>query len=194
MFNVHITQDCGPAVDLPLQVIVMYRPVADFDIDVQEACSPFTATITHKVDLSRVGRMEWYFDYPAMVPAANQDTLANPFQWTFPENNTDSVVPYRIRLYTWAPYNACPYEMEKTVLIKPGVVADFTISDSSGCHPLPVYFNNQSTGHLTNNSYHWDVQPAVIRQPPAYVYEFPVQSSFQYRLSHRRLTAKFCKA
>jgi PKD repeat protein len=106
--------------------------------------------------MSRVGRMEWYFDYPNMTPAANQDTLANPFQWSFPENNTDSVVPYKIRLFTWAPYNACPDDIGKTVLIKPGVNADFTVSDSTGCHPLNVSFNNLSTGHLDNQSYYWD--------------------------------------
>ena len=56
MFNVQITEYCGPEVNLPLQIIIMYRPVADFDINKQEACSPLTATITPKVDMSRVGR------------------------------------------------------------------------------------------------------------------------------------------
>jgi len=156
MFNVQITQDCGPEVNLPLQVIIMYRPVADFDINVQEACSPFTATITPKVDMSRVGRMEWYFDYPNMTPSARQDTLTIPFQFKFPDNNTDTIIPFKIRLYTWAPFNACPDHLEKTVLIKPAVKANFTVSDSSGCHPLPVTFNNQSTGNLTSSSYYWD--------------------------------------
>ncbi len=156
MFNVQITQDCGPEVNLPLQIIIMYRPVADFDINKQEACSPLTATITPKVDMSRVGRMEWYFDYPNMVPKALQDTLTNPFQWRFPENNTDTIMTYKVRLYTWAPFNACPDHLEKTVLIKPGVKASFSVDDSSDCHPLPVSFNNMSTGNLTGNSYYWD--------------------------------------
>lgn len=156
MFNVKITQDCGPETNLPLQVIVMFRPVADFDVNPQEGCSPVTATIRHHVDMSKVGKMLWYFDFPSGTPAASQDTLSNPFQWTFPVNNTDSVLAYKIRLYTWAPYNACPDHMEKTVLIKPGVKADFVASDSAGCHPLNVSFTNLSTGHLNNQSYYWE--------------------------------------
>lgn len=156
MFNVKIIQDCGPVVNLPLQIIVMYRPVANFDVYPQEGCSPLTATITHHVDMTKVGKMMWYFDYPEMSPAARQDTLSKPFQWKFPVNNTDSVIAYRIKLYTWAPFNACPDQMEKTVLVKPGVKADFVVDDSSGCHPLPVNFNNLSTGHLTSQSYAWD--------------------------------------
>ena len=45
---------------------------------------------------------------------------------------------------------------KKQYLIKPGVKADFTVDDSSGCHPLPVSFNNLSTGNLNSKSYYWD--------------------------------------
>lgn len=156
MFNVRITQDCGPEENIPLQIVVMYRPVANFDVEPQEGCSPLTATFTPDVDMSRVGKMIWFFDYPGISPSASQDTLSNPFSRTFPLNKSDTVVSYTIRLYTWAPFNACPDYIEKTVLVKPGVKADFTVSDSSGCHPLPVTFNNLSTGHLDNQSFTWD--------------------------------------
>ncbi|MBN1415472.1 MAG: PKD domain-containing protein [Bacteroidales bacterium] len=154
-FNVRISGPCSPSEILTLRILVWYRPVAEFDIDIVEGCSPFTSTITHKVNLDLADEMLWYFNYP-YGNEANQDTLTNPFTWKFPENNTDSLVSYTVKLFTWGPFNTCPDSREKIVKIRPAVKADFEITgDTAGCHPFIVDFNNLSTGHLTSGSYFW---------------------------------------
>lgn len=154
-FNVRISGPCSPTQILTLRILVWYRPVAEFEIDIIEGCSPLTSTIRHKVDTDLADEILWYFNYP-YGDEANQDTLSNPFKWQFPENNTNSVVSYNVKLFTWGPYNTCPDTREKIVKVRPAVKADFEIlGDTAGCHPFNVDFNNLSTGHLTGNSYFW---------------------------------------
>ncbi len=154
-FNVRISGPCAPSEVLTLRILVWYRPVAEFNIDVVEGCSPLTSTINHNVNTELADEIIWYFDYPN-GDEVSQDTLTNPFTWQFPENNTDSIVSYTVKLFTWGPFNTCPDSREKVVKIRPAVKADFEIlGDTAGCQPFNVSFNNLSYGHLTSESYFW---------------------------------------
>jgi PKD repeat protein len=155
-FRVEITRECYADTSIYLTAIVVLGPIADFVLSETNGCSPFSPLITNNTDINRAAKMLWNFDvrYNQFV---NQDTLPLPsFNWTFPLNNTDTIQTYTISLTAYGPLGSCPSSMSRTVKVRPEINAAFTPSKTVGCSPLPVTFQNLSTGHIGPNSFFWE--------------------------------------
>ena len=155
-FRVYITRECYADTSIYLTAIVVLGPIADFVLSEINGCSPFSPLITNNTNMDRAAKMLWNFDvrYNEFV---NQDTLPLPaFNWTFPLNNTDTIQTYTISLTAYGPLGSCPSSMTRTVKVRPEINAAFSPSATVGCSPLPVTFQNLSTGHIGPNSFFWE--------------------------------------
>ncbi|HLO57918.1 MAG TPA: PKD domain-containing protein [Bacteroidales bacterium] len=154
-FGVHVLRECFGDTVLHVGVYVIPGPVAMFEVETVEGCSPFKATITNLSDTNKAVQNYWNFDtrYSATV---KQSTLTNPFTYTFPENLTDSIQRYTIRLTVKGDFNMCPNSEEKIIKIKPSLKAGYTIDTNLGCSPLEVHFNDTSIGYIDTLNTYWD--------------------------------------
>ncbi|MBN2611254.1 MAG: PKD domain-containing protein [Bacteroidales bacterium] len=155
-FGVTIYRECYADTIIYLQARVINGPVADFTVSSNVGCSPFSPLFTNTTDFALADKMLWNFNAVDYSDTISQTFLTNPFNHTFPENLSDSLQVYRVRLTAWGPYGSCPTEREMVITVKPGVKSQFTVDDSIGCSPLTVNFNNQSTGHINSTGYYWD--------------------------------------
>jgi PKD repeat protein len=154
-FMVHIKRECYADTNIYLTAYVILGPVADFVLSETNGCSPFSPLITNNTNKDRADKMLWNFDtrYNQFV---NQDTLSNPFHWTFPENHTDTMQSYTISLTAYGILGSCPTTMTRTVKVRPGINAAFAPGKTAGCSPLHVTFQNLSSGHIGPNSFYWE--------------------------------------
>jgi PKD repeat protein len=153
-FNVKIIGECSSDTTITLDIYVFLGPSSDFLLSESEGCSPFTPMITNNT----TGYAEdiiWEFGNPTFEEI-NQDTVTNPFPYTFPRNYTDQVQTYQIKLTSFSTLHECPNSRIRFVKVKPEINADFGMLDSIGCHPLLTTFSDSSTGHLDSTSYYWD--------------------------------------
>jgi PKD repeat protein len=156
-FNVVVTGECQSKDTLPVEIIVLESTSSSFSFSSDEGCSPFAPTLTNLSD-SVVGVNQVWTVYPAVGSAyqINQDTIPRIYDLPLPENHTDSIQTHTISLVVKGPFNSCPSQKSKDINVKPQIEAAFTASDTIGCHPLFVSFDNKSTGNLDDDSYNWD--------------------------------------
>ncbi len=154
-FGVHVLRECFGDTVLHVGVYVVPGPVAQFEVETVEGCSPFNAVFTNLTDTIKAVQNYWNFDtrYNVTVP---QSSLTNPFTRAFPENFTDTIQEYTVRLTTKGEFNMCPNSKEKVIKIKPNIKAAFTADNSIGCAPLPVHFSDQSIGYIDTLNSYWD--------------------------------------
>ncbi len=154
-FTVNLTGDCNTDTNIVLEVNVFIGPTSNFELSDVEGCSPFQPSIKNTTDTTYAETMRWVFSSPSGAVDVNDKDLSNPFTRTF-VNNTDTVQTHSIELISKGPKNTCPSILTRTIKVKPNVKAEFSPSDSSGCHPFQLTFDNKSTGHLDSTSYFWD--------------------------------------
>jgi PKD repeat protein len=154
-FNVQVTRECFGDTTLTINLYVVDGPVALFDVETAEGCSPFKALFTNKSDTVRAVENYWNFDtrYNHIV---HQSSLTNPFTWDFPENITDSVQQYTVRLTVKGEFGMCPNTREKIIKVKPNIHAGFIADKNVGCTPLPVHFSDTSLGVIDTLNSYWD--------------------------------------
>jgi PKD repeat protein len=154
-FQVYITRECFADTTLILKVYALAGPIALFNIQEKQGCSPFSPVFTNQTDPVRAETMEWNFDtrYNDWVDDA---TLSNPFTWPYPENNTDTVQEYTIKLLAKGIFGECPSSISKTIKVLPNVKAGFLADTVSGCHPLRVRFTDTTFGSLDTVKTYWD--------------------------------------
>lgn len=154
-FGVRVSRECFGDTILHVGVYVIPGPVALFEVETIEGCSPFTAVFTNLSDPNKAVQNYWNFDtrYSTTVP---QSSLTNPFTYTFPENFTDSIQQYTVRLTVKGDFNMCPNSREKIIRIKPGIKAGITADNALGCPPLPVHFSDTSIGYIDTLNSYWD--------------------------------------
>jgi len=156
-FNVDIEQECFADTTITIFAKVVVGPNANFVLSDNEVCSPNPITITNTTNTALpidCDKMVWVFTNP--YQEIDQDTISNPFTWTFPENNTDSIINYTIELHAFASFYSCGSEKTKTVSVKPRITAGFDVDTNRGCPPLDIQFTNQTTGHYDSTSFYWD--------------------------------------
>jgi PKD repeat protein len=154
IFTVKVYGECFADTTISMLTRVYIGPTSDFSISENEGCSPFEPTFTNLTNLGYAKKMIWVFDHP--YEEINQDTIPLSFPYTFPDNNTDTIQNYRVRLFSFANYNSCRSVREKWVKVKPRIQAAFSAAPLVGCHPLVTDFTDLSTGHLDSTSYYWD--------------------------------------
>jgi len=170
-FKVDVTRECFGDTTLIINLYVVAGPVALFDVESAEGCSPFRAVFTNKSDTTKAEQNYWNFDtrYNNIV---HQSSLTNPFLYAFPENHTDSIQEYTVRLTVKGQFGMCPNTREKKIKIKPNVIAGFTGNIDIGCSPLEVKFTDTTIGYLDTLNSYWDFGVYQQTYEPAPVFEF----------------------
>jgi len=154
-FRVDITRECYADTTVNLNIFALYGPVALFNIKEKQGCSPFAPIFTNVTDQSRAETMIWNFD-TRHNNWVNQSTLTNPFTWLYPENNTDTIQQYKIKLVAKGIFGECPDSIAKTIKVLPNVRAGFFTDTVSGCHPLRIRFTDTTAGSLDTIKSYWD--------------------------------------
>lgn len=127
-------------------VVIHPLPVAIFDVDTAQGCSPLEITITNT---SGGTSYDWSFG-----DGNTSTTSAGSFTHTY--NNTNSFIKgYDLDL-TVNDANGCSNTVDTTINVFPNVTADFALSETIGCSPLSVGFNNQSSVSIGLRTYSWD--------------------------------------
>ena len=135
-FGVHVLRECFGDTILHVGVYVVAGPVAQFDVATVEGCSPFNALFTNLSDTVKAVENYWNFD-TRFNTIVHQSSLTNPFERVFPENFTDSIQEYKVRLTVKGAFGMCPNSKEKIIKVKPSINAGFTANNTMGCSPLP---------------------------------------------------------
>lgn len=136
-------------------------------------------TITKPVDVYPFPTID--FDHDSMVCAGdsvfitNNTTGAVSYSWTFGNNTTSNIQSpvtvysnpgtYQIKLVATTA-EGCVDSLMSTIHVVEPPLADFVTIPDSGCAPLNVFFQNQSTGY--QNSYFWNFgngQTSNAQQP-----------------------------
>ena len=156
-FNVVITGECQSKDTLNTQIVVMQSNASSFSFSGDEGCSPFAPIVANQSDTIAGGTQVWTIK-PATGSAyqIDQADTSRTFSLTLPDNNTDSIQTHTVELVVKGPFNSCPSTTAKNIKVKPYVEAGFNPSDTMGCHPLAVSFENLSSGNLDSTSYYWD--------------------------------------
>jgi PKD repeat protein len=154
-----VTNQCGTDSET-MQVTIHPKPTAMFATDLSSQCSPVT---TQYMNLSAGNPTSYQWNL-----GDGQTTSA-----TTPENNVyitgEESADFVIQLIA---VNACGVDsMSSTVHVLPNTVSmNLQPSVTSGCSPLFVHFNNQTTG-ANNFYYDYGNSDFAIAQNPNYVFQ-----------------------
>jgi PKD repeat protein len=160
---------------LHVGVYVVAGPVALFEVETAEGCSPFNTVFTNLSDTNKAVENYWNFD-TRFNTIIHQSSLTNPFTRAFPENLTDTIQQYTVRLTVKGAFGMCPNSKEKIIKIKPNIKAGFTAANTEGCSPLLVHFNDTSIGYLDTLNSYWDFSVYQQTYQPITEYTFTITS------------------
>ena len=97
------------------------------------------------------------------TPAEETRYDSNPHHWFFYNAQPNAIATYDVTLtvnqYHEISGATCADDSVKTVTVYPELIADFSLGPPSGCNPLTVTYNNQSSGVLQSQggNYEWDL-------------------------------------
>lgn len=143
------------------QVLVLPNPTAQFAPDQQAKCSPATFTLSN----TSIGGTSYWWDYG---DGNTSDTLSASHDYSY-TNTSGTPVNYDIMLIAYTA-DGCTDTTWQTVTVYPEVVASFT-SDTIGCSPLDIQFNNTSQ---FANSFEWDFGDGFVDvvMSPSHTYTY----------------------
>ncbi|MBO6515659.1 MAG: PKD domain-containing protein, partial [Bacteroidia bacterium] len=105
--------------------------------------------------LGNINDMKFLWDFGN----GDTDTVSNPVDVSFPESRTQDSI-FTIQLTVWAS-TGCPAAISDSVRVFPKPQIGFTRSDTAGCGPLTIHFNNTSspndTGSISIMRFVWDL-------------------------------------
>ncbi|TVR77891.1 MAG: PKD domain-containing protein [Saprospirales bacterium] len=141
------------------EVTTIEIPVADFELPENEGCEPF--------DLQLVNLSSGYEPEFIWVIGSDSIFLDDPGNIALFVGDTDSI--YTIQLIAM---NACGHDqLEQNVRVYPLPLAEFGLSEPSGCSPFEVFFSNTSTGNP--ELFFWDFgngNNSNLFNPPSQIY------------------------
>jgi PKD repeat protein len=142
------------------QVLVFPNPTAQFSVDITSGCHPLPVTITN----ASIGGSFYHWD---MGDATLFDTSVVNFTHVY-TNTTGIQQSYQMELIAET-NKGCKDTAVRNVAVYPELIANFS-SDTIGCSPLNVLFNNISSGAL---NYTWDfgdASPTANAINPSHVF------------------------
>lgn len=140
------TSDGECVKSLTWPITVHPQVVAEFTFPNAHGCGPFEVTFDN---LSIGGfTYTWDFDDGTVIATLDDGPQTHSFSNTGFIDNQEFDVSLRVENSF-----GCTSEIIKTVTVYPGIDSDFGASDTEGCHPLEVDFNNLTIGGET---YVWD--------------------------------------
>ena len=173
--NLTVTNWAGCTSTSHQSITVYPAPHFSFSAQPDSGCTPLTVT------------------FPSVLGAIT-------YQWTFGDgstgsgptpqhtyiNNTGSPLHFNVRLVAMNAFG-CTDSTSGTVVVQPAPVAQFTLSNTTGCHPLSAQLNNTSLGASTYNWTYGDGQTsntaAATHGHTWYNYQGPGLSSYVVSLT-----------
>ncbi len=122
-------------------VLVYPNPTSNFSVDTIVGCQPLPIAITN----NSTGATQFAWDFG---DGSNSDTTVSNFTKTY-TNNSAAAQFNTIRLVSITA-DGCRDTATQQIEVHPFIAVDF-VSDTVGCSPYPVTFNNQSVGAATYN-------------------------------------------
>ena len=122
-------------------ITVYPEPIFTFTANPDSGCSPLRVTFP-----SVIGAVTYAWDFDDGSSGAGP-TPTHTFG-----NGTTNNVNYNVRLIARSSFG-CIDTNYQNVIVHPNPIADFTLSDSVGCQPLPISITNNSSGAI---NYFWD--------------------------------------
>lgn len=138
-----ITSNYG-CIDTAQRIITVYpSPTANLTINNTSGCAPYNAQFTNNSS----GASMFLYNFGDNTTSTNPNVITNHLY----DNITNSTVNYTCWLIAQNNFG-CKDSTQLTIQVYPRVVAQFT-SDSTGCSPLEIQFNNHS---LNASTYLWN--------------------------------------
>jgi PKD repeat protein len=147
-YRVTLLSTSGYLCESTFDTVIVVHPYikANFGMDYENNCTPILTTFTN---LSiRAHQCDWDFG-----DDSTSATLDSVFTHQFWNNSATGDTTYFVNLVVHN-NEGCSDSIRRTIDIFPHVVAVFEQTDSIGCSPLTVSFNNYSSGGIL--SYLWD--------------------------------------
>lgn len=143
-YQVTLSRPCyaDTTIDVFIKVI---SPQADFEVDVNEGCSPLEVAFTNTSTGTDINAWSWDFD------DGTTENVQNPFPKTYTNTSGNTIVK-NIELSVTTSHG-CSSSKTVPVTIYSSVEADFTADVTEGCNPLVAQFTNTSAN---TTSYLWD--------------------------------------
>lgn len=155
-------------------ILIFPKPVASYTVSDSIACQPADIVFTNNSVIA--DSCAW--DYGDLT-GLNICSPTNTHTYT----NTTSIIPinYLSRLVVFT-NNGCRDTMNRTIRINPRIEADFS-SDTIGCHPLTIQFQDRSNGAQNYEWFFGDGGGTPQQNPRHFFFNFGQQdTSFTTKL------------
>ncbi len=147
----------------------------DFIQDVSELCENGTVNYSMMVGSSDLPNVDFYWEFPGGDPATS--TSINP---TVNYANTGT---YDATLIVSTTYCSDTLTKPSAVIVADDPVADFSFTPLTGCHPLPIQFNDLSTSQYGAIVWwEWDFGNGDVSTEPSPSYTYPMPGTYNISL------------
>ncbi|HSV87121.1 MAG TPA: PKD domain-containing protein, partial [Bacteroidales bacterium] len=123
-------------------------PLARFELSALAGCTPLDLTINNQSQ----GATSHLWSFGDGTNSASGDSSIIKTYFLPPGSN---ITTFDINLQVTNNFG-CSSEVTQQITLYPQIVADFNVSEISGCHPLTVEFTNLSQGATAYAAYFWD--------------------------------------
>ncbi len=143
-----VESDYGCTDSTSKTIVVNPKPKAVLELSENQGCSPFTVDFYDQSEGG--GSYKWIFG------DGGDPTITGPgdAEYTY-HNPGDSPDEWQPKLIISNDYG-CSDTTVNNVVVFPDIEADFSVSETSGCHQLEVILTNNSSGATASSPYIWD--------------------------------------
>jgi gliding motility-associated-like protein len=169
-------------------VTVYSKVIADYSIEENEGCPPFSTTIQNTSVGNPANDYVWYVDGASEFSSHG---LAD-FPYIY-DNNTTSLRPYQVKLVAENEHG-CSSEYIDTVTVYEYVEASYSMGYDAGCTPLEIDFTDLSTVPASTK-YTWDFGDGATsgaEEPSHKFYNSSRETDKPYSIKLTVQSANFC--
>jgi gliding motility-associated-like protein len=161
-------------------ILVFPKPLADFVMNSDSGCTPFSALFTNTstpFDTGNIAMMSFVWNLGNGFGNVTQNAFGNYISKPLVDST------YRVTLFASSEHG-CKDTVTKNLVVHPKPVASFSSNKTQGCGPLDVQFNSTS---LLANTFKWNFgngDTSRLANPLAIFQSFPsFDSIYQIRFS-----------
>jgi PKD repeat protein len=175
-YNVLVSGACGSD-DVDLTVLISSPVIAYFEASVTSGCSPLEV----QFDDRSSGTFSWQYDLGDGTPLIRYDLdpvtpYPPPPNYPLPfsinqvyTNTTSAPIEFTVTLLA-KNESGCSDIMTKTIVVYPEIHSDFFVDRDNGCEPLPVQFQNNSSGDTATWVWEFGDGGSSLESDPLHVY------------------------
>ncbi len=191
-----ITTNLGGCTDTAfLNVRVYPKPLSLFSANPNTACGPANISFNNSstpFDTGSINNMTFIWD----LGNGNSSTLRNPSSNYIASLDNDTI--YLINLIAISEHG-CRDTSDQNIRIFPKPIADFSMSDTSGCGPIAIAFTNNSdprdTGNISMMNFVWNFGNGFISytQDDTITYSSNINSDTVFNISLIAISEHGCR-